>query len=101
MLSRRVEPFPEQLLELSERFSIHTAHHFNVFRRKFERSRFEANVARRIGEHESEVDMDKVALPIEQDVAVMTIFDLQEVGDEGIACEGLCKIPLSTLKLGR
>lgn len=30
--------------------------------------------------------MDEVAVAIEKDIAVMSVFDLEEVGDDGVAC---------------
>lgn len=31
--------------------------------------------------------MDEVAVAIEKNVAVMSVFDLKEVGDDGVACK--------------
>lgn len=33
--------------------------------------------------------MDEVAVAIEKDIAVMSVFDLEEVGDDRVACKSI------------
>lgn len=81
MLPRSVEPFPKQPLELSERSRFGSSQHFDILQREFEGSRFEADITRRIREHETKVDVDEMPVTVEEDVTVVSVFDLQEVGD--------------------
>lgn len=52
---------------------------------QLERSSFETHVTGRVGEHEPEVDVDAVSVAVDEDVAVMTILDLQKVRRDRVA----------------
>jgi len=94
MLPRRLEALPKQLLELYKRRAIYASQNFHILVRKLEWGGFETEVAWRVGEEEAKVDMHDVAVPVEEDVPVVTVFDLEEEGDDGVACEGFGKVSL-------
>lgn len=84
MLPCGLEPFLEQPFELLERLAVDPAEHLDVLERELEGCGLEADVARRIRQHKAEVDVDEVAVAVNQDVAVMSILDLEQVGDDGV-----------------
>ena len=85
MLPRRLESVTEQTTELEVRPAVHATEHLDILERELERRSLEADVPRRVREHEPEVDVDEVAVAVDQDVAVMSVFDLEEVRDDGVA----------------
>ena len=100
MLPRRLEPFLEQLLKLPKRRRLDPSQHFNILQREFERGGLESDISRRVGKHETKIDVDEMSVAVEEDVAVVSVFDLEEVGDEGVACEGFGKVALGAGKFG-
>ena len=60
----------------------------------FEGGRLEAEVLRRAGEHEAVVDVYEMALVVEQDVAVVAVFDLEQVAGDRVAGAALDKVLL-------
>jgi hypothetical protein len=53
---------------------------------QFERGSLETHVSpRRIAEHETEIDMDEMTIPIDEDISVMSILDLQQKGDDTVS----------------
>ena len=62
--------------------------HLDILQWKLEWCGLKANIARRVRQHEPKVDVDEVALAIQQDVAIMAVLDLEEVGDHGVAFGG-------------
>ena len=60
-------------------------HDFQVFFRELERARFKVYAAGRRGEHEIEVDVYQVSIVVQQNIAVVTILYLQQVGKDGIS----------------
>lgn len=46
---------------------------------QLEGSCFKAHGAGRVGQHEAKVNVDDVALAVNEDVAVMTVLELQDV----------------------
>lgn len=67
-----------------------------TYRGHLERRRLEPHIPTgRIGEHKPEIDMDEVTVPVNKNIAVVPIFDLEEVGDDRVAWS----IPKSVLPL--
>ena len=89
MLPRRLESLFEQPPKLLIHLGVDPTQHLNVLQRELERGSLKADVARRVREHEPEVDVDEVALAVEEDVAVVPIFDLEEVCYDGVACQNV------------
>lgn len=77
----------EQPFEFPERVAIYAAKYFDIVKRELERCGLKPDVARRVGQHEPEVDMNEVPVAVEENVAVMPVFDLQEVCDDGVTCK--------------
>lgn len=82
MFSRSFEPLPKQPPKLEERRTRYTAKNFDVLWRQLERCSLEADVAWCVAEDETKVDVNEMTVAVEQDVAVMPIFDLQEECDD-------------------
>jgi len=41
-----------------------------------------------VGQHEAKVNMEDVAERVNKDVCIMAVFDLEDVAEERIPCEG-------------
>jgi hypothetical protein len=67
--------------------------------RQFERCTLGVQSPGTVGEHEAKVDMDQMAGRGDHDVAVMPVLDLEQVGDERVACKAFDKIARSHLIL--
>jgi len=76
VFSGGLEPFPEEPPKFQIGCTACTAKDFQIFKREFEWSRFKAYISWRVAEHESEVYVYEVTLPIQEDVAVVSILDL-------------------------
>ena len=85
MLARSLEAFFEQPLELLDRFAVDASEDLDVFQRQFERRSLEADVPRRVGKHEAKIDVYQVTVTVKEDVSVMAILNLKEVGDDGVS----------------
>lgn len=99
MLPGRVEALLEQLLEVLPARAVEAADDFHVVQGQLERCSFKAHIpARRVGKHESKVNMNEMAIAIDQDIAVVPVLDLQQESDDGISGKGLDKVALSSSK---
>ena len=91
MLLQRKKTADKEVLELLERLRVHAAHHFQIFPRQFERRGLEvhglvdAAQARGIAEDEAVVDVDEVAVGVDQDVGVVAVAHLEQVRDKAAA----------------
>jgi hypothetical protein len=61
VLASGLEPFPEQPFEILERLTVQSSKNFDILEGKFERGCLEPNVARRITQHEAEVNVDEMS----------------------------------------
>lgn len=52
---------------------------FHVLRGELKRSCFKADIPRCIAQNESEVDVDKVPITINENISIVPILDLQQV----------------------
>ena len=52
----------------------------------------EVHVPRRTWKHETEVDVNDMPVDIDQNIVVMAVFDVEEVGDKTVASQGLDKV---------
>ena len=108
VLPRGLEPLFEQSLEIRIPGTIQSTHDIHILlfttispimvklirhggtgethKGHLEWCSLEAHVpAGRVGEHEPEIDVDQVPVPIDEDIPVMPIFDLEEVRDDRVA----------------
>jgi hypothetical protein len=85
MFAHLEEALDKYGLEVAEGGTLRPAHQINVLARQFERRRFEVESTGRVPQHEAVVDVDQMSLLVEHDVAVVTVFDLQQVAHDGIA----------------
>ena len=100
MLPRRLEPVAEQTTKLEVRPTVHATEHLDVLEGQLERRGLEADVPRRVREHESEVDVDQVPVAVEQDVPVVPVLDLQEVCHERVPRKRPGEVALRADELG-
>lgn len=87
VLPRSIEPFLEQPLELLERLAVNTSQNLDVLERQLEWRCLKADVSGRVGKHEAKVDVDQMAVTVDEDVAIMAILDLQEICNDGVSCK--------------
>ena len=79
--------FNTKVLVEKEMLRIESAHNGNHFFSEFEVGIFKSEVVSWGNiENEAEVDVDDVATFIDEYVAVMPVFDLENVADDGVAC---------------
>jgi hypothetical protein len=100
MLADSQESFHAQLHEPHELFCIRFASHdINHFLAELERRIFEFEIAAwRNVENEPEVDVYNVPFVVHQNVSVVAILNLEDVGDDGIGCHTLYKIAAGGLE---
>jgi len=99
-LPDREESLHAQFHKPTERRSFHFAtHHEHHLIGEFNVG-LEAQVtARRTLKHEAKVDMYDMTLSIYHDIAIVTVFDLEEVGYHAVRCHRLDKVATNILKL--
>jgi hypothetical protein len=80
----RISPLPDckesslcKRPKLCELWRPHSTKYIQVVLRKFKRHKLKPDRAGRVVQHESKINMCNVSLMINQDIAVMSIFDLQ------------------------
>lgn len=84
MFSCGLEAFLEQPLEFHIGLRANTTEHFNILQWELERCRLKPDVSRRVGEHEPKVDVDEMTVPIDKDIPVVPVLDLQQVCYDGV-----------------
>lgn len=57
--------------------------------------RFEVKCSWRSREDVTEIDMDNMSETVNEDIPVMSVLNLKEIADQGVACHTLNKILLS------
>ena len=83
LLARGQEALDHEVAEAREGGRARAAHQLDVLRRQLERRRLEVDVtAGRVGQQKAEVDVDDVAVGVEHDVAVVSIFHVQRVAQQ-------------------
>ena len=90
MLPQFNERFVAQLTILLEGTAIRSAHESDEVASEFEWSTFESSISSGRGEKvEAKVDVDNMAFVVQEDVAVVSVFDLHEETNDGVC---LCNI---------
>ncbi|GIX62932.1 octaprenyl-diphosphate synthase, putative [Babesia caballi] len=84
VLPRLEQPADDERLEVVEVVRVLAPNHVDVLLGELEGRRLEADVAGGVGEAEAVVDVDDVALAVQQNVPVVPVADLQEVRDDGV-----------------
>lgn len=77
MFARCFKALTEQHPELLEYFAIDTSQHFDILCWKFKRCGLESDVSWGVAEDEAKVDVDEVAVSVDQDVAIVSVLDLK------------------------
>lgn len=95
---RSLKSLVEQSSEFPQRLAVRPAQYLDVLQGQLERRGLEPDVPRRVGQHEPKVNVDQVTVAVQQDVAVMAVFDLEEIGDHGVPGQRFRKVSLGTGK---
>ena len=82
MLPQLHEAFDHEALELGEGARVLPAEQLDILSRHLEAVRLAIDVSWRVAQQEAEVNVDHVTLRIQQNVAVVPVFDLQDVAEE-------------------
>lgn len=82
MSSEGHEAFEHEILELHKEFRSLATEHINILLSKLESLGLEVEVAWRIAQHKTEIYVNHVAHRIEQNVSVVSIFDLEDVAQK-------------------
>lgn len=77
-----------------EEFGLIATHHLDKFRRQFKRAGLKAEISWRGRQNKSEIYMDQMAIAVQQDIAIVAIFHLNEIADQAIRGTALNEIPL-------
>lgn len=85
MFPGRDESLENQNFEVLEHVAALTSHHLNELRRQLEGGTLEAEILRGVRQDEAVVDVYEVAAVVEQNVAVVTIFHLDKIGDDTVS----------------
>ena len=112
VLPRVAEALLEQRAELGKLGRVESAEDVDIVLRELERRHLEPDRAGRVAQHEAKVDVcparfvstaeklsarerdeltDEVALAVDEDVAVVSVFELQEVADDRVRRQALDK----------
>lgn len=89
MFTQCQESFDHQFLELLELLWVKSTHHINILLSQFECHCLEVHVSGWIWKHKSEVYMHNMAAAIQQNVAIVTIFNLHNETKEWITSHWL------------
>ncbi len=84
VLSNEFETKEEQKLEVLENIWLCSFHQFHVIWCQFEGRLLESHISGRWGQYEREIDVNDMAVCVDQDVIVMPILDGEEVLDETV-----------------
>ena len=68
--------------------------YLDKFWRQFKGRTFESEILWRTGQDEPVVDVDEVALVVQEDIAVVAILDLDQVRDDAVRRTGFDKLSL-------
>ena len=79
MFPCNLKSLPEQSPELNKCRTTDAPKHFDIFGWQFEGSSLKTNIARCITQHKAKVDVHQVSVSVKKNVAVVTVFDLEEV----------------------
>jgi hypothetical protein len=71
--------------------------HFNILLSQLKTQGLEVQIAWAVGEEEAEVNMDHVAFRVEQDISIVTVFDLEQVAEQTVASHGAHEVLLGQL----
>ena len=87
MLTSVSEASAHESLELIVSVAVHATEDIDVVAWEFERGCLEADPTGRQAQDEAKVDVNEMPFGIHENIAIMTVFDLQEVRDDSIASE--------------
>jgi len=82
-----------------ENIRILAFHQLNIVSGELERGSLEIHVSRRSWQHEAKINMNDMAIYIDQDVIIVPVFDIKEILDQAVACQRLNKIGYSWLPI--
>jgi len=93
MWAERKEGCDAELLEERVSLGVAPAHQDDHLVVELERTRFELDSARPYVKEETEINVNDVAFPIDHDVTVVAVLDLEYVARYGVRCHRLDEVP--------
>ena len=94
VLAHGEEGFLEVAHKLLPQLRVHAVEEGHVLVCEFEGRRLEGEVARAHAEDKAKVDVDYVAVRVEQDVTVVAVLELQHILHHAVPRQALREIPL-------
>jgi len=98
-LAHHQKAFYELLPEDRVQFTVFAVQQIDLLAGQFERTGLEIHVAGTGREQETEIDVDHVAVDVQQDVAVVSVFGLEYLGKQTVGHHRLQKVLLRIQKL--
>lgn len=95
------QPPHQQSFEVFEHLTVFAIHQVHVIFGQFEGRRFKVHAPWGTLQQKSEIDMQQVALGVNQNVSVVSISDLKHVVEQRIACEGFHEMLLGFFEILR
>ena len=92
VLAEELQPQEEEHPEVSVDVGIFAFHQFDVVVGQFEWRPLETHISWTARNHEAEIDVDKVAIRVDQNIVVMSIFDLEQVLHQGVPSQALDEV---------
>lgn len=89
-----------QTFEVRKLIALQAIHQVNVVLCQLERCLFEGPLPWRILKHKAEVDVQDVSKARQHDIAVMPVFDIEDVAEHRVPSQRSNKVPLCFLKAG-
>jgi hypothetical protein len=97
VLANFKQPTNQQTLKVLKHWVCQATHNIQVFLSEFKGSFFKSNVARRVLQEKPKVNMYKMPLAINEDVAVVSILHIKQVGENCITSQTFHEVLLGTL----
>ena len=95
MLAQFHEAFDHEPLEFGKCSGVLPAEQLDILGGHLEAASFAVDVPGRVAEQKAEVNVDHVALRVEQDVPIVSVLDLQNVAEKGVAGRRLQEVVAS------
>lgn len=82
----------QKLFEVIEHIGLKTTHQVNIVLGQFERSLLKIHVSWRCSKHKTKINVDNMAKRINEQIPIVPIPYLENITDEAIPCQAVCKI---------
>lgn len=89
LLAQLQEALSDQNLEIAVDFGRGRIHELELFVGELERTALEVDATGGAVDHEAKVNVHDMSLAVDQDVAIVTVFDVQNLCHQGVGCQAL------------